>query len=67
MFGRDDQRWGQRVCAAYTGQATPDEIGRWADGRLAAYKRPKQIERLDAIPHNASGKVERLLLAGGGI
>ncbi len=66
VFGRDDDRWGQRVCAAYSGDATPDDIIRWANGRLAAYKRPKQIERLDAIPHNASGKVERLLLAGGG-
>ena len=34
--------------------------------RLAAYKRPKEIQRLDALPHNASGKVQRLVLAGGG-
>jgi long-chain acyl-CoA synthetase len=64
-FGRDDERWGQRVCVAYSGSATPDAVDAWAREHLAAYKRPKEIERLDALPHNASGKVERLLLATG--
>lgn len=36
-----------------------------AQDRLAAYKRPKQIVQMDALPHNASGKVERLQLALG--
>ena len=64
-FGRDDDRWGQRVCVAYSGEATPEQVRTWAGERLAGYKRPKQIERLDALPHNASGKVERLTLAKG--
>jgi long-chain acyl-CoA synthetase len=65
VFGRDDDRWGQRVCVAYSGDAPPDEVRAWAAGRLAAYKRPKEIEQLPELPHNASGKVERLLLAMG--
>ena len=64
-FGRDDERWGQRVCVAYSGSATPQTVGDWAKENLAAYKRPKEIERMDELPHNASGKVERLLLATG--
>ena len=64
-FGRDDDLWGQRVCVAYSGEATPEQVRTWAGERLAGYKRPKQIERLDALPHNASGKVERLTLAKG--
>jgi len=66
VFGRDDEQWGQRVCVAYTGAALPEDLRDWAARRLAGYKRPKQIERMTALPHNASGKVERLVLASGG-
>lgn len=66
VFGRDDDLWGQRVCLAYSGTATSQDVAAWALERLAAYKRPKEIQRLDALPHNASGKVQRLVLAGGG-
>ncbi len=64
VFGRDDLQWGQRVCAAYTGQATPEQVTAWARTTLAAYKRPKDLEHRAELPHNASGKVERLVLAG---
>lgn len=64
-FGRDDERWGQRVCVAYSGTATPQAVGTWAQDNLAAYKRPKEIRHMNELPHNASGKVERLLLATG--
>ena len=66
VFGRDDDLWGQRVCVAYSGPAASEDVAAWALERLAAYKRPKEIERLDSLPHNASGKVQRLALAGGG-
>lgn len=66
VFGRDDDLWGQRVCVAYSGPAAREDVAAWALERLAAYKRPKEIERLDSLPHNASGKVQRLALAGGG-
>jgi long-chain acyl-CoA synthetase len=65
VFGRDDQRWGQRVCAAYAGTAMPEQVRAWSASNLAAYKRPKEVEQLPELPHNASGKVERLMLAGG--
>lgn len=65
VFGRDDDTWGQRVCAAYSGSATTGTLQTWAHEHLAAYKRPKEIEQRDGLPHNASGKVERLLLANG--
>lgn len=65
VFGRDDSQWGQRVCAAYAGEASPEQVKSWARSTLAAYKRPKDVEHLDELPHNASGKVERLVLSGG--
>jgi len=49
----------------YLGSSTGDSNLKLAKENLAAYKRPKEIERMDELPHNASGKVERLLLATG--
>ena len=65
VFGRDDELWGQRVCAAYAGVAEPAAVHVWAAERLAAYKRPKQVEQHPELPHNAAGKIQRLVLAGG--
>lgn len=67
VFGRDDELWGQRVCAVFSGSASPEAVRDFAAAHLAAYKRPKELEFLAEIPHNASGKVERLVLAQGGI
>lgn len=63
VFGIDDERWGQRVCAAIVGDATPDEVLAFARERLAAYKRPKQVFVLDELPHTATGKLQRTRLA----
>ncbi len=65
VFGRDDEQWGQRVCAAFSGDATVDQVRAWSVDTLAAYKRPKDLEHLPELPHNASGKIQRLQLAGG--
>lgn len=64
VFGREDERWGQRICAAFTGTASPEEVARHAVGRLAAYKRPKELTRIDELPRTATGKVKRLDLPG---
>ena len=63
VFGRQDERWGQSVCAAYLGDAEPEDLQRWASLHLAAYKRPKSIEHRTELPRTASGKVKRLALA----
>jgi acyl-CoA synthetase (AMP-forming)/AMP-acid ligase II len=60
VFGRPDERWGQAVCAAYLGDAEPEQVRAWAAERLAGYKRPKAIERHRELPRTASGKVRRL-------
>lgn len=59
VFGRADERWGQRVCAAWVGDATEDELREAATERLAPPKRPKQYERVAALPRTATGKVRR--------
>ncbi len=40
-------------------QATPDEITAFVNGKLAGYKKIREVEVIDAIPKVASGKILR--------
>lgn len=59
VFGRADQRWGQRVCAAYVGPVAENVLRSLARERLAAPKRPKTYERVSSLPRTAGGKIRR--------
>jgi long-chain acyl-CoA synthetase len=63
VFGADDERWGCRVCAAVVGDVDTTDIDQWLAGRVAPYKRPKQVLVVGSIPVNATGKVRRSQLA----
>lgn len=63
VFARPDERWGQRVCAAYVGDVDEQTLRRRAVERLAPPKRPKEYERRDVLPRTATGKVRRTELA----
>lgn len=63
VFGRDDEQWGQRVCAAYVGGATPAELDAWARTRLSPPKRPKEYVALTEIPRTLTGKILRRSLS----
>ncbi|MGZ8737714.1 MAG: class I adenylate-forming enzyme family protein [Nocardioides sp.] len=63
VFGVPDEAWGQRVCAAVVGEVDPTELRALATERLAPPKRPKDYFSVDALPHTATGKVQRLQLA----
>jgi long-chain acyl-CoA synthetase len=60
VFGVEDSRWGQRVCAAVVGAARTDDLEAFAREHLAPAKRPKQWYAVDRLPHTATGKVRRL-------
>lgn len=45
--------------AAFVGQAAPDEVRNLARGRLPAYMIPRSVTRLNSLPLNANGKVDR--------
>lgn len=62
-FPLDDERWGQMVCAAVVGDASDEALAAWLAERLAPFKRPKRLHRVDAIPHTPTGKVRRGRLA----
>ncbi len=59
VFGMDDDEWGQRVCAAVVGTATPEELSAFCRERLSPAKRPKEWLFVDALPRTATGKVRR--------
>lgn len=59
VFGRPDERWGQRVVAAYVGEVDEERLRERAAERLAPPKRPKEYVRLDGLPRTATGKVRR--------
>lgn len=59
VHGRPDERWGQRVCATWVGEATEDALRAAADRHLAPPKRPKEYLRADALPRTGTGKILR--------
>jgi malonyl-CoA/methylmalonyl-CoA synthetase len=75
VVGLPDETWGERVVAvvvASPGRAIEcegDVLRAWAKERMAAYKVPREVHVVDALPRNALGKVVKpevvRLLKGG--
>jgi long-chain acyl-CoA synthetase len=65
VFGAPDERWGQRVCAAVVpdGPVDADSVIDHARRHLTAYKCPKEVYVVDALPRTATGKVRRSAIA----
>jgi fatty-acyl-CoA synthase len=61
VVGVPDQRWGESgaawVVLAAGARPEPGEILTWARDRLAAFKVPRDIHVVGALPRNATGKV----------
>ena len=62
VIGLEDEYWGQRVCAVITGTATLESLKQFLTGKLAAYKIPKEIIQVSALPLNSAGKLSRQTL-----
>jgi malonyl-CoA/methylmalonyl-CoA synthetase len=65
VFGVPDDDLGERPVAAVV--TTPSGIDRdaliaWGRARLAAYKLPREIRLVDALPRNTMGKVQKSVL-----
>ena len=63
VIGVPDDDLGQRIVAYVVGSAVPDDelIGLVAT-ELSQHKRPREIRRVDSLPRNAMGKVQKKLL-----
>ncbi len=66
VIGVADDKWGEvgkAVIAINPGTSiTPEDITKHCRSQLAAYKVPKHVVFVDALPRNASGKVEKPVL-----
>jgi malonyl-CoA/methylmalonyl-CoA synthetase len=61
VVGLADEEWGERVAAAIVPRSGEgpalEELRDWAADRLATYKLPTRLCRVDELPQNAMGKV----------
>lgn len=62
VIGLPDDHWGQVVAACYVGDAREGELIALCREKLAAYKIPRKLFKLDALPHTSNGKVSRRLV-----
>jgi O-succinylbenzoic acid--CoA ligase len=57
-----DPLWGDLLVALIVGPAELGALHDWSRQHLVAAKRPRRLLRLDALPRNAIGKIERRAL-----
>ncbi len=68
VIGVPDDEWGEAIAAAVVlAQGTAprsdaqlgDELAAWVGTRLAAFKKPRRVRALEALPRNALGKLQK--------
>jgi O-succinylbenzoic acid--CoA ligase len=63
VVSRADSRWGQVPVAAVVSRgelASASDLVGWCRSKLAAFKVPQRYLAFESLPHNASGKIDRL-------
>lgn len=69
VVGVDDDQWGQAllalVVAAEGRRPEPEDLRLWCRQRLAAYKTPREIRLVEALPRTPTGKLLRRRDPGG--
>jgi fatty-acyl-CoA synthase len=66
VIGVPDDKWGEVGKAVVVfkpgGPASPADLLRFCEGKLAKFKIPKWVESIDALPRTGSGKVDKVKL-----
>ena len=69
IVGKPDEEWGEIVKAYIVlrpgAKATTKEIIDYTKNRLADYKKPREVEFVESLPHGPTGKVLKRELKGG--
>ncbi len=66
VVGVPDERMGEVGKAYVVGSVSPDEVVAYAKEKLANFKVPRQVEVVDGLPRNLSGKVLKTELRSSG-
>jgi acyl-CoA synthetase (AMP-forming)/AMP-acid ligase II len=66
VVGVPDERMGEIGKAYVVGTVTPDQVIAYAKEKLANFKVPRQVELVESLPRNLSGKVLKTELRNGG-
>jgi acyl-CoA synthetase (AMP-forming)/AMP-acid ligase II len=66
VVGVPDERMGEVGKAYVVGTVTPDDVISFAKEKLANFKVPRQVELVESLPRNLSGKVLKTELRSGG-
>ncbi|WP_433291119.1 AMP-binding protein [Actinoplanes sp. CA-030573] len=65
VVGVPDEDLGERITAFVVGDPVPErELIDFVAARLAAHKRPRRVVKVEALPRNAMGKVQKARLKG---
>lgn len=59
VTSQPDPVWGQQLVVLYTGDDDPEGVAAWAAANLPGRFRPRIIRRLDSLPKNPLGKLQR--------
>jgi fatty-acyl-CoA synthase len=63
VIGVPDEQWGEVGCAIVVlhpgADLNLDELREFLDGRIARYKLPRHLERVDELPRTGSGKIAK--------
>jgi acyl-CoA synthetase (AMP-forming)/AMP-acid ligase II len=65
VVGVPDDEWGQRIVAFYASGALLDEgaLKRHCSASLPGFKKPREFHRVEAMPLNSTGKIDKRALA----
>jgi malonyl-CoA/methylmalonyl-CoA synthetase len=63
VVGRPDPKRGEVPVAYFAGEAEPEALASACRSALASFKQPRAFVRLDALPRNAMGKLDKRPLA----
>lgn len=57
-----DPSWGDLLAALIVGTATPESVAQWSRQHLPSAQRPRRLLKVEQLPRNALGKIERSAL-----